>query len=161
MFYRVRQFWHAIYPKIKPEELEWAMSLLPSRSVPIFMAQSLPEQRHALDVAFDLWSSGVRTPHLLTAALLHDCGKTKYSLNVWERITIVLLQKAPRRVWNSLLHSSSLFSAPLRTAQEHPQWGAVIASEIGLDPQIIELIREHHTPCSQEGYLLYAADNRH
>lgn len=161
MLYRIRQFRHAIFPKIKSEELQWAISLLPSCSVPLFKAQSPPEQRHALDVALDLWGSGVKTPHLLIAALLHDCGKTKYPLKVWERITIVLLQKAPQRIWNYLLHSSSLFSAPLRTAQEHPHWGAEMASEIGLDPLVVELIREHHTPSSQEGYLLSAADNRH
>ncbi|HHY26850.1 MAG TPA: HD domain-containing protein [Desulfitobacterium dehalogenans] len=161
MFYRVHQFWKAIHPIIREEELEWAISLLPPHSLPLFQAQPLPEQRHALDVALDLWDSGIRDSYLLIAALLHDCGKTRYPLKVWERITIVLLQKGPRKIWNTLISSHFPISAPLRAAEAHPAWGAEMALEIGLDPHIVELIGEHHTPHSQEGYLLYLADNRH
>ncbi|AGA69606.1 putative domain HDIG-containing protein [Desulfitobacterium dichloroeliminans LMG P-21439] len=161
MLYRVRQFYNTIYPKINTEELEWALKLLPPCSVPLFKSQPLPEQRHALDVALDLCASGIHNSHLLAAALLHDCGKAKHPLKVWERVAIVLLQKLPRQIWDHLLSCHSPLSLSLRTAQEHPSWGAEMAQEFGLDLHIIELIREHHDPRSKEGRLLYEADNRH
>ncbi len=161
MFYRIHQFWQAIHPIITEDELAWVISLLPAPSLALFQGQPLPEQRHALDVAQDLWSSGIRDSHLLIAALLHDCGKTRYPLQLWERVAIVLLQKAPRKIWHTLSHSSLPLAASLQAADAHPLWGAEMASHLGLDPRIVELIREHHTPHSQEGYLLYQADNRH
>lgn len=161
MFYRIRQFRHAIHPKFKIEELDWAKSILPPNAMQLFLSQPLPEQRHALDVALDLWTSGIRDNHLLIAALLHDCGKGKNPLKVWERIIIVLLQKLPLPVWNNLLQTQSPFSGPLRTAQEHPQWSAEMAAAIGLSPQVVELISQHHNPNNHEGYILFAADNRH
>ncbi|MGE4273142.1 MAG: HD domain-containing protein [Desulfitobacterium sp.] len=161
MLYRVRQLYYAIYPRIKTEELEWAMSLLPPCSLPLFEGQSLPEQRHALDVALDLHTSGIQVSHLLVAALLHDCGKIKHPLKMWERIAIVLLQKLPQQIWEHIESSQSPLSLSLRTAHAHPSWGAELAQEFGLDPHIIELIREHHHPHSKEGRLLYEADNRH
>lgn len=160
MLYRVHQFWQALHPTIKKEELEWALSLLPACAVPLFKSQPLPEQRHALDVALDLWDSSIQDSHLLIAALLHDCGKCRHPLKVWERIFIVLLQKAPSQLWNALASSQSSISILLQTAEEHPHWGAIKALEIGLDPEIAKLIREHHNPNSEAGYLLYLADNR-
>jgi len=160
MIYRIRQFWQALMPKISSKELNWALDILPSPAIPLFLAQSLAEQRHALDVTLDLWSAS-RNPNLLIAALLHDCGKSKNPLNVWERIYIVLLQRAPRKAWDFFLRCSPFFSSPLYTAEKHPTWGAELALNIGLDVEIVELILHHHSPKTREGLLLYEADNRH
>jgi putative nucleotidyltransferase with HDIG domain len=161
MLYRMRQFWQALHPVIQQKELEWAYNILPVYSLSLFTSQPLPEQRHALDVALDLWQGGVRDSQLLIAALLHDCGKTKAPLKIWERVFIVLLQKAPAKVWYLLTESDKPFLAFLHTAVKHPEWGAEMASSVGLEPEIVELIREHHSPKSEKGKLLYEADNRH
>jgi hypothetical protein len=161
MFYRARQFWQAIFPRINSEELNWALNKLPPTAASLFMQQSLTEQRHAIDVAYDLWLTHAEYPNLIIAALLHDCGKSRYPLNVWERIYIVLLQRAPLKARERLLQSRPLFSSPLRTALDHPIWGATLALELGLDDEIIALIQYHHNPRTPLGRLLYEADNRH
>lgn len=161
MIYRIRQLYQAIKPKVHKPEIEWASDILPSSAVSLFLSLSESEQRHALDVAYDLWSADQRDPNLLIAALLHDCGKSLKPLMLWERIYIVLVQALPPRAWNTLLHSFPLFSAPLLTAQEHPAWGAELALRLGLNPEIIELIRNHHSPKTWKDILLSEADNRH
>jgi HD-like signal output (HDOD) protein len=160
MIYRIHQFYQALRPKIGSEELQWAFDLLPPPAIQLFLRQSLAEQRHALDVALDLWS-GSKDRNLIIAALLHDCGKIKSPLNLLARIYIVVLQRTPRKTWDFLLHSYPFFSSPLLTAQEHPAWGAELALELGLDSEIVELILNHHFPKTQKGRLLYVADNRH
>lgn len=164
MLYRVQQFLQAIIPpKISSEELDWIHKKLPSSAQPLFYAQALPDQRHALDVAFDLNS----LPHtfvsenLLIAALLHDCGKSRSPLKVWERIYIVLAQQAPQRIWNALLRGPSFLSSPLQVAKNHPRWGAEMAYKAGLDPEVVELIKFHHHPNYPAGRILFEADNRH
>jgi hypothetical protein len=162
MFYRAQQFFQAILPKkIRLEEFDWVHKILPSSALPLFFAQSLPDQRHALDVALDINSSNRSSHNLLIAALLHDCGKSRNPLKTWERIYIVLAQQAPRKVWNFLLHSTSFLSSPLLTAENHPAWGSEFAHKAGLDPEIVELIRLHHCPKTSTGRILYEADNRH
>lgn len=161
MIYRIRQFWQALLPKISSQELQWAFDILPAPTIPLFLGQSLTEQRHALDVTLDLWSAELNNHNLLIAALLHDCGKSKNPLKVWERIYIVLLQRAPRKTWDFLLGSYPFLSSPLRTAQDHPKWGAELALNYGLDVEIVELIQHHHFPRTWEGRQLYEADNRH
>lgn len=160
MIYRIHQFRQALRPEIRSEELHWAFDILPPTAIQLFLRQSLAEQRHALDVALDLWS-GSRDRNLIIAALLHDCGKSMSPLNLIARIYIVVLQRAPRKTWDFLLRLSPFFSSPLRTAQEHPIWGAELTHGLGLDAEIVELILNHHSPKTQKGRLLYEADNRH
>lgn len=161
MIYRIRQLCQAIKPRINKAEIDWALSFLPPSTVSVFFDLPESEQRHALDVAYDLWSANQRDLNLLIAAFLHDCGKSRRPLMLWERIYIVLVQKLPHRVWNALLHSHSLLSAPLLTAQEHPLWGAELALKLGLNAEVIELIRNHHSPKTLKETLLQEADNRH
>jgi putative nucleotidyltransferase with HDIG domain len=161
LFYRIKQFWHALCPLIHPEELDWVQRILPVCALPLFFNQSLPERRHAIDVAMDLSLSYPEKHNLLIAALLHDCGKSQYKLKIWERIYIVLLQKASRKIWNLLLCSRPMLSCPLRTAQEHARWGAKMVQDIGLENEIVQLILYHHDPKTRDGQLLYDADNRH
>lgn len=168
MFYRVRQFYQAFFPQITSKDLLLVHSFLPEAAVPLFKSQSLADQRHALDVAFDLKhipnnQNLNQNRNLIIAALLHDCGKTCYPLKIWQRVYIVLCARLPKNIQEFLLDLDYLrpFSMPLRLASEHPYWGADLAYEAGLNDEVVQLIRRHHTPHSDLEKLLYWADNRH
>jgi hypothetical protein len=50
------------------------------------------EQAHALRVLHALLEQGEEHPDLSVAALLHDVGKSRFPLKLWERVLIVLGQ---------------------------------------------------------------------
>lgn len=166
MFYRVHQFLQAIYPHLDTSEISWALDNLPTEASSLFLRQSKSEQRHALDVAQSLMSEKnaltvSNFQNLLVAALLHDCGKSMVSINLWHRVFIVLMQKMPHSLWSRLERSGSIFAAPLKTASQHAFWGANLAKRAGLDPEICLLIHDHHSPSTELGRLLKRADNTH
>lgn len=166
MFYRVHQFAHAFFPQIDSSEIKWAMDNLSPEAYSLFLKQSRSEQRHALDVAQGIMNhkhtvSNSEFQNLLTAALLHDCGKSIVSIRLWHRIFIVLMQKMPQSIWSRLETSHTIFALPLKIATQHATWGGCLAQKAGLNSKICLLIREHHTPKTELGRILERADNAH
>lgn len=166
MFYRVHQFFKAFFPRIKPSEIKWITDNLSPEACLLFLRQSRSEQRHALDVAQSILTDNYALSYsgfhdLLTAALLHDCGKSLVSIRLWQRVFIVLMQKMPRTIWSRLESGHTVFALPLKIATQHAAWGACLAQQAGLNPEICLLIREHHTPTTELGRILERADNAH
>ena len=86
--YRSRQVLHALRPRIDAEDLGFARQHLSPTELHLFDAMEKRDQRHALEVAGRLRAQGIEIEPLLTAALLHDCGKG--AVPVWLRIAQVL-----------------------------------------------------------------------
>ena len=55
MLYRIKQFCKAVSPRIKKNEYAWAAKILNHQEYALFSKQSLVEQRHAIDVALDIY----------------------------------------------------------------------------------------------------------
>ena len=166
MFYRVHQFTHSFFPHIDSSEIKWARDNLTTEAYLLFLKQSRSEQRHALDVAQSIMNnehalSSSDLHNLLTAALLHDCGKSIVSIRLWQRIFIVLIKKMPKPIWSRLETSNTVFALPIKISTQHATWGECLAQKAGLNPEICLLIREHHTPKTQLGHILEKADNGH
>ncbi|AFM42103.1 putative domain HDIG-containing protein [Desulfosporosinus acidiphilus SJ4] len=166
MFYRTHQFIEAFFPRIYPSELLWAKQILSPQANLLFLQQSKAEQRHALAVAKSLLPyqeslSSSEYLDLITAALLHDCGKSLTKIRLWQRVFIVLIQQLPQGIWSLLKNGPSLLAAPLQIADHHARWGSNLAQEIGLNSRVCLLINDHHSPNSKLGQMLYRADNQH
>lgn len=164
MLYRIKQFWHALFPRIRSWEQAYLKQHIPPEALPLFFRQSAADQRHALDVALQLksWNlplSQVEYRVLQLAALFHDCGKTQKGIKLWQRVAIVVLERAPQRIRLSAEQSRS-FSLALQIAAMHADWGSEAAGKAGLPPVVCALIRDHHRPNSNLGRLLQKADNR-
>ena len=166
MVYRLLQFAHAIFTHIDPKDIKWALKHLSPEASTLFLQQSLPDQRHAIDVT----QSIIKARHsisindfknLVIASLLHDCGKSVISIRLWHRVFIVLIQKVPQFLRSRLESSHSVFSIPLKVYTRHALWGGYLAEQAGLNPEICQLIREHHNPKTNLGRLLEQADNKH
>ena len=100
--YRLKQFWLAFWAGPDPEGLQQARQMLGPSLWPVFAQMQPGEQAHSLDVMRVIRARGHDEPALLQAALLHDCGKSRSSLSVWDRTWIVLARKffpAQVRAW--------------------------------------------------------------
>ncbi|MDP4126376.1 MAG: HD domain-containing protein [Bacillota bacterium] len=164
MFYRLHQFLNAVFPKIDSWDIKWALNHLSPEASELFLKQSWVEQRHAIDVTKKIVNAKNLLSHpdletLITAALLHDCGKSLVSIRLWHRVYIVLMQKMPLSIWSCLEQSNTVFASPLKIATYHAQWGERLAKKAGLNAQVCLLIREHHSPKTDLGHILAQADN--
>lgn len=159
--YRVRQFKDALSAVPEPEEIESIRVYLSPAQMELFLSMSASDQAHSLQVFKTLRTQsalvqGDARNDLLMAALLHDVGKSRYPLHVWERVIIVLTKRllpAQVRRWGELNHKQEKgtedgelklgWRKAFVVAEQHPRWGAEMAAVVGVSPLAVELIRRH------------------
>lgn len=163
MFYRIRQFFQALFSKPSPSELEELQTFLPPQAYSLFLRQSLAEQRHGIDVAklirgWDLSLTRQEKINIVTAAILHDCGKSYIKIRLWHRVFIVLIDRVPRPL-KLMVIKYKPFQVPLHLSTQHARWGSHLAKKAGLSMDVCNLIYEHHHPKTALGIILQKADN--
>jgi hypothetical protein len=167
IIYRVRQFWRMVFEKPDGSEIKLVQAILSSEQVVLFMQMQPGEKNHALTMYQRLVEQDENNPDLLVAALLHDVGKTKYTMNPVERTMVVLARaiipglarkwgRPPSMVWDKLPGWRKSFII----AEQHAAWGAELAHNTGVSALTETLIYKHHhqnaqTPGDEENNLLY------
>lgn len=165
LLYRTRQFWQALGAKQSPEDLALAQRLLSPAQLALFYRMQPAEQAHSLRVARDLLAQGEKHPDLFVAALLHDVGKSRFPLSLWERVLVVLVRAicpGCLKRWGRLAEETSSSGGPRRfgwrrpfvVAETHPEWGAQLAAEAGASPLGAALIGRHQEALPGEGGAL-------
>ncbi|HID54408.1 MAG TPA: HDIG domain-containing protein, partial [Anaerolineae bacterium] len=135
-------------------------AVLTEPQMALFNRFNFTDQWHSYRVMCALQAAGHDQPDLLTAALLHDIGKTKLPISVWERSWIVLGQMfLPGRAaaWGQA--EAQGWRRPFVVKAQHPAWGAEMAEQVGCTPLTISLIRRHQDslagrPLTEEDELL-------
>jgi putative nucleotidyltransferase with HDIG domain len=147
LFYRVRQFWQAVTVTPAIEDMEMARQALSEQEMALFLNQQTSEQVHSLKVFIKMCEHGEQSPELLSAALLHDVGKSRYTLRIWERAVVVIgsaLAPGHSESWG--WSEPRGWKRPFAIAGQHAEWGAKMAEAAGASPLTVELIRRHHDP---------------
>lgn len=153
--YRVRQFGQLLAGRLGDPDRRQIAGWLTPPLLTLFAAMSPAEQYHAYRVRQTLARAGYHHPDLLTAALLHDTGKTKMPLAFWERVLIVLAFKfapllaarwgcdeSPRPEW---------YRRAFVVARHHAKWGAQMVQAAGGSGLTVELVRRHQDKISESG----------
>jgi hypothetical protein len=150
LIYRTWQFWHTLRSSVPAEELALASTVLSPSQLALFQQMQVSEQAHSLRVFSSLVQQGEEDLDLLTAALLHDAGKTRVPLRAWERALIVLMGAiCPGcvRRWGATVPGKPPIQAGWRrafiVAVQHPEWGAELVAGCGASPRTVNLIRRH------------------
>ena len=162
--YRVWQFGRLLRSRMSAEALAEVRAWLTPSLFELFCRMTPAEQHHAYCVRQTLMEQGHADRDLLTAALLHDVGKSKMPLAVWEKVAIVLGFKFMPRLaekWGRAeTVQPSWFARPFVVAVQHPAWGADLAEAAGGSPVAVALIRHHQRKVELEWLsALQAADN--
>ena len=115
----------------------------------LFKTMARAEQLHSVHVLRSVLAQSPETsPELATAALLHDVGKARYHLAVWQKTVSVLAESFAPGLFNKLSTGDDLnwWRAPFMVRQQHPAWGADMLTAIGSDPLVIWLVGHHARP---------------
>jgi hypothetical protein len=143
--YRARQFWQLIRaPALAPAAWRQIEAILTPAELALFCRFNPGDQYHSYAVLHTLQTAGESEPALLTAALLHDVGKTRLNIRVWERVAGSLGEIFfPRRArqWGS--GTPRGWYRPFVIRCQHPAWGAELAAAAGSSLLTIALIRHH------------------
>ncbi len=164
ILYRARQFWQAIRIKeLSQTAVSQINDQLTIAEQAIFQQLPISDQWHSYKVMKTVQSK-TDDPIMLTAALLHDVGKAKSPLSVWDRSFIVLIERLlPQQtaVWGE---DGIGWKRPFAVKTHHPRWGAEMAAAAHSDPAVRSLIRRHQSPAATTDTqlcLLQWADDQH
>ena len=175
-FYRSRQFF-AAWRSISKQDMAEARRVLGLELYSIFSSMPRQYRLHSLNVYRHVRQAGCDDPTVLQAALLHDSGKFDSTsgryVTIAHRVIVVLLSAtAPGRLLLKRLSGPPSRNAPVRRltywrypfylSAHHAELGSEIAARHGAQPELVELIRKHHTYHDQSPGLkvLQAADDR-
>lgn len=147
LWYRARQFWHALIAFPAPEELAQVEEILAPAQMALFRQMHRSEQAHSLQIFLQLRARYEQQADVWVAALLHDVGKSCYPLTIWERVVIVLGRAwFPGRVKAWGQGEPRGWKRPFVVAEQHPAWGAEMAQQAGASPLAVSLIGRHQEP---------------
>ncbi|MBE2267461.1 MAG: HD domain-containing protein [Anaerolinea sp.] len=143
--YRVRQGVQALSAFARSPDYALAERYLSPRLLDLFRTMRRNEQLHSLNVLRALLRDGATPPALGVAALLHDCGKTRYPLAVWQKTFAVIVRAFRPRLFQRLSDGDPRHPVirPFVVYVHHPDWSADMMQAAGADPDAVWLAAHH------------------
>lgn len=131
-------------------EVDYALAAvyLNAAQLALFKQMKRSEQLHSLNVLRDVLAQGEAPQDLALAALLHDVGKIRYPLAVWQKsIAVILRRLTPARfaAW-SQLDPGHPWYRPFVVSEAHPHWSAELLQPTGASARALWLIEHHAEP---------------
>ncbi|MCP4164454.1 MAG: HD domain-containing protein [Chloroflexi bacterium] len=122
-----------------------AKAFLDPETYTLYANMSKADRAHSLRVYQRLLAQGHDDTDLLTAALLHDNGKSATHLRVWQRSLKVLLKGLSPQRWQVLSRSAEpgTWRYPFYILQTHPLRGSHFAEQVGCSERTVWLICQH------------------
>lgn len=146
---RLRQGTRALSAFARPVDWAQAAAVLTPEELALFRRMQRSEQLHSLHVLVSAHADD--SPVLAQAALLHDVGKTRYPLRLWQRTLPVLAGAVspglPRRL--SDRDPRPAWSRGFVVAAHHPAWSADLAVACSAPDDVVWLIRHHADDAAQ------------
>lgn len=145
--YRVWQFFQALTarPLTRGEYQQVAAVLSPVQEK-LFLRMRIHDQRHSFQVMQTIQELGQDHPDLLAAGLLHDVGKSRYALRIWEQPAVVLIRNfRPQTAVQWGNGRPKGWKRPFVVYQQHAEWGAEMAAAANSSPLSVELVRWHQS----------------
>ena len=146
MTHRIRQGLRALFGFAMPLDDTPAREILSPELFALFQRMRRSERLHVLVVLKTLHTAGHTNPDLLTTALLHDSGKSRYMLGVVGRTLAVLAKEfAPDWYYRQAQKPPRGLARPFAIAEQHSDWSAEDMAAAGASARAVWLARYHNT----------------
>ena len=143
---RLGQGLRALFAFATPIDLRLAEAHLSAAEFAAYLNMARAEQLHSLNVLRTLLEAEEVVPRALAvAALLHDAGKSRYRLNVWQKTVYVLASRLLPGLARQLAQSENLnpWNAAFVVGAHHPRWSGEILRGCGSDALAVWLVENH------------------
>ncbi len=142
-FYRIKQFYLAINSKLNNKDLKLLKDNLNSHELKLFYSMSVHEQKHCINVAYDVEEvckeNSMNPKILLKASLLHDIGKSVNKLTIIDKCIIVILDVMTRGYLKKLSNFKKIY-----VYYNHDKIGYEILRKYKYTYKLLYLIKNHH-----------------
>jgi putative nucleotidyltransferase with HDIG domain len=143
--HRVTQFFRTLSAPFLRLDETYAVAHLSPKLMALFRQMPRAEQQHGIAMCRALEDQGHYDPDLLTAALLHDVGKARVPLWIFERVLVVLGEHyLPQQAARWSRGEPQGWRRGFVIRRMHPQWGADLVKQAGAPARVVTLIRRHH-----------------
>lgn len=169
--HRARRFFGSVFSTAPSAEDEaWARQWLTEREQALFARMRSVDRAHSLAVARAVRSHFDRLEEdpprwVMTAALMHDVGKTVPDLGTYGRVVATLSGWVGGSDMAEVWADTTGFTRKVGLYLRYPALGADVLAVAGSDERVVAWAREHHmepeewTVPRAEGELLAAADD--
>ena len=152
------------------EDTEWALGKLSDNEKRLFARMRPSDRAHAVAVARSVERHFVdegseAPPWTLSAALMHDIGKTVAGLGVYGRTVATLSGWVGGADMAEQWADTTGFTRRVGLYMQYPRLGAELLEVNGSDPRVVAWAAEHHLPAEDwtvpaaEGEVLAKADD--
>lgn len=149
-FYRVKQFFWAVFSRINQEDKKYIQSHLDKEEQQLFSKLSVSEQKHSIRVAKgvagriennkDQGSVDLGKDEFIKVGLLHDIGKIEKKLNPIDKSVLVILNKVAGQKLRKMTHIQKI-----DVYYNHAEKGYVILNRLNkYSDRFLYLVRKHH-----------------
>lgn len=143
IFYRIKQFYWAINSKLNDKDIKFLKSNLNSQELDLFFRLSVNEQKHSINVAYDVEKvckvQNVNLKVILKASLLHDIGKCVKKLTIIDKSFIVILDKISKGRLKKFSNFKKIY-----VYYNHGIIGYEMLKKYNYNDRILYLIKNHH-----------------
>lgn len=143
---RIRQGVRALFAFSQEADTYLAAQYLNDAQMALFIRMKHSEQLHSLNVLRDVLSQSSDTPDdLAIAALLHDAGKIRYPMAIWQKTLAVLVRAGSNTLYRqwSTGNPQNPFKRACVVAEQHPRWSGELVTETGASERALWLIIHH------------------
>ena len=167
---RLGQGLRALFAFATPVDSRLAQAHLSQAEYAAFAAMDASEQLHSLNVLRTLLNDGEDVPRALAvAALMHDVGKSRYRLAVWQKTLYVIVSRWRPGLARRLADQKRLtwWNAAFVVGARHARWSGEILRACGTDETAVWLAENHGLLSRRDSHpdgallrRLQAADDR-
>lgn len=143
--YRIRQGVRALFAFARPIDRALAAEYLTPPLLALFDQMRRAEQQHSLNVLRSLLAQGQTPSDLAVAALLHDVGKIRYPLAVWQKTVAVLVRAFLPTLFRRLSEGDPrpFWRRAFVVYVQHPAWSGDLITQAGGSPDAVWLVTHH------------------